>query len=207
VFTTASGLCALAPHVEALTVFRVLQGIAGGLLIPAGMTILGQAAGSARMGRVMSTSAVPAILAPAVGPVIGALLIAHLSWHWLFLVNLPIGALGLILGRRVLPRGNRVIGDHIDLPGLLLVVAGLPLLIYGITQTAQRQTLVDVTVLLPLLSGVATLVAFTRRSLRRKAPLLDLRLIKNRVYAAASFEVLFNGAALFGGMIVMPLYL
>jgi EmrB/QacA subfamily drug resistance transporter len=205
-FTLASGLCAVAPGIQALIAFRVLQGITGGLLIPAGMTVLGQAAGPTRMGRVMTTSAVPAILAPAVGPVIGALLIAHLSWHWLFLINLPIGALGVIIGWRTVPRGDRVAGDHIDLPGLLLVVAGLPLLIYAITQAAQQRTLTDATVLLPMLSGIAALAAFTRRSLRRKSPLLDLRLVTNRVYAAASFEVLFNGAALFGGMIVMPLY-
>lgn len=129
---------------------------------------------------------------------IGALFIAHLSWHWLFLINLPIGALGMILGWRAVPRG-----DRIDLSGLLLVSAGLPLLIYGITQAAQQRTLLDATVVLPILSGAATLAAFTRRSLRRESPLLDLRLVTNRVYAGASVEVLFNGAALFGGMIVM----
>lgn len=205
-FTLTSGLCAIAPNVQALIVFRVLQGIAGGLLIPAGMTVLGQAAGPARMGRVMATSAVPAIIAPAAGPVIGALLIANLSWHWLFLINLPIGALGMIFAWRTVPRGERVAGDRIDLPGLLLVGVGLPLLIYGITAAAQQGTLVDPGVLVPMLSGIAALVAFTRRSLRRESPLLDLRLVTNRVYAAASVEVLFTGAALFGGMIVMPLY-
>jgi EmrB/QacA subfamily drug resistance transporter len=205
-FTVASGLCAIAPSIEALIAFRAFQGIAGGLLIPAGMTILGQAAGPARMGRVMSTSAVPAILAPAAGPVIGALLIAQLSWHWLFLINLPIGTLGLILGWRTVPRGDQVTGDRIDLAGLGLVVAGLPLLIFGITRAAELQTVLAVTVLAPLLAGITALALFTRRCLRRESPLLDLRLVRNRVYAAASFEVLFNGAALFGGMIVMPLY-
>jgi len=205
-FTIASGLCAIAPNIEALIALRVLQGIAGGLLIPAGMTIIAQAAGPARMGRVMSISAVPAILAPAVGPVIGALLIAQLSWHWLFLINLPIGALGLILGWRMVPGGDRDPSARIDLPGLVLVGAGLPLVIYAITLTAEQRTLLDSTVLVPMVAGVAALAAFARRSLRRESPLLDLRLVKNRVYAAASVEVLFGGAALFGGLIVMPLY-
>ncbi len=205
-FTVVSGLCAIAPSIGALIAFRVLQGVAGGLLIPAGMTIVAQAAGRARMGRVMSTSAVPAILAPAFGPVIGALLIAQLSWHWLFLINLPIGALGLILGWRTVASGDRDPSARIDVASLVLVGAGLPLVIYAITQAAELSTLLDATVLAPLVAGVAALAAFARRSLRREVPLLDLRLVKNRVYAAASLEVVFGGAALFGGLIVMPLY-
>jgi EmrB/QacA subfamily drug resistance transporter len=205
-FTLTSGLCAIAPNVETLVAFRVLQGIAGGLLVPTGMTITARAAGPARMGRVLSTSAVPAILAPAVGPMIGALLIAHLSWRWLFLINLPIGVLALILGSRMVPPGDRDGAAPIDLAGLVLVGAGLPLLIYAITQAPPQRTPLTATVLVPLFAGIAALAAFTWRSLRREFPLLDLRLIRNRVYAAASVEVLFGGAALFGGLIVMPLY-
>jgi len=170
------------------------------------MTVLGQVAGPARMGRVMATSSVPAILAPAVGPVVGALLIANLSWHWLFLINVPIGIVGLVIGLRTVPRGDAVRGDRIDLPGLLLVVVGLPTLTYGVTEAAGQATLLAPTVLVPLVVGLSALAAFARRSLRSATPLLDLRLFGNRVYRAAAFEVLFNGAALFGGLIVMPLY-
>ncbi len=170
------------------------------------MTITAQAAGPARMGRVMSTSAVPAILAPALGPVLGALLIANLSWHWLFLINVPIGVLGLVLGWRMVPAGDRASAERLDVIGLLLVGAGLPLVIYAITAAAQQRTVSDLAVLLPLVAGLGALSAFTRRSLRHESPLLDLRLVKNRVYAAATVEVLFGGAALFGGLIVMPLY-
>lgn len=205
-FTIASALCALAPGIGALIAFRVLQGLAGGFLVPAGMTVLGQVAGPARMGRVLATSSVPAILAPAVGPVVGALLVAHLSWHWLFLINVPIGLVGLVIGLRTVPRGEPVAGGHIDIIGLLLVVVGLPALTYGITEAAGRATLLAPAVLVPLLGGLAALAAFTRRSLRSAVPLLDLHLFGNRVYRAAAFEVLFNGAALFGGLIVMPLY-
>lgn len=205
-FTLASGVCSVASTVEMLIVFRAFQGLAGGLLIPAGMTLLGQAAGPARMGRVLSTSAVPAILAPAVGPVIGAMLIAHLSWHWLFLINLPIGALGLVLGLRVVPHGDRVTGDRIDLAGLIMIGGGLPLLVYGISRAAQQDTLIDGSVAAPVLLGAVGLLLFVRRCVRRASPLLDLRLFTNRVFIAASAEVLFGGAALFGGMIIMPLY-
>ena len=195
-FTVASALCAAAQSVEVLIAFRVVQGIAGGLLVPAGMAILGQAAGKARMGRVMSTSAIPAILAPAIGPVVGALLIAHLSWQWMFLINVPIGVVGLVLGLRAVPRGERAGGEPLDVLGLVLVGAGLPALIQGVTGGST----------VALTAGVAALVAFVVRSLRRPAPLLDLRLFRVGGYAAAGFVVMVNGAALFGGMIVMPLY-
>ncbi len=91
-FTVLSGLCALAPSLPALIVARVLQGAAGGLLVPAGQTVLGRAAGPGRMGRVMNTAGIAVVLAPAIGPTIGGLLIENLSWHWLFLVNVPVGS-------------------------------------------------------------------------------------------------------------------
>ena len=205
-FTATSALCALAPDVGWLIAFRGLQGVAGGLLVPSGMTVLGQAAGPSRMGRVMATTSVPAILAPAVGPVVGALLISQFSWHWLFLINVPIGVLGLVVGLRTVPRGQTVGTGRIDLPALALVAAGLPLLTYAITEAAAQRTLVAPAVALPLVAGFVALALFARRSLRSAAPLLDLWLFRNRVYAAASFEVFFNGAAMFGGLIVMPLY-
>jgi len=204
-FTMASGLCALAPTVEVLVAFRVLQGLAGGLLVPAGMTILGQVAGPARMGRVMATTSVPAILAPAVGPVVGALLLSNLSWQWLFLVNLPVGALGLLLGLRVVPRGKRAPGDRLDVPGLVLVALGLPLLTYAITGLTEQQAISTAPVAAAAL-GLLALIGFIARSRATPSPLSDLGLFASRVYRSAAFEVFFNGAVLFGGLIVMPLY-
>jgi EmrB/QacA subfamily drug resistance transporter len=205
-FTVASALCALAPGITTLIIARVLQGIAGGLLIPAGMTILGQVAGPGRMGRVIAISSVPAILAPAIGPVVGALLIAHLTWHWLFLVNVPIGILGLLVGLRWVPRGERGAAGPLDLPSLALVVAGLPLTVYAITEATRLRSVLVATVWIPLVTGVVALVLFVLRSLRSAEPLMDLRLGRDRVYAAACAEVFFASAALFGGLIVMPLY-
>ncbi|HYO18558.1 MAG TPA: DHA2 family efflux MFS transporter permease subunit, partial [Dermatophilaceae bacterium] len=205
-FTIASGLCALAPSLGLLVAFRVLQGAAGGLLVSAGITILAQVAGPARMGRILAVIGVPTVLATALGPTLGALLIAHWSWPWLFLINLPIGAVGLLLGLRFVPRGDRAPTTPIDLPGLVLIAAGVPLLTYGITQAAARQSLTAPAVLGPLVAGAVVIALFVRRSLRRTSPLLDLRLFTNRVFAAAAFQMVFGGAALFGGMIVMPLY-
>ncbi len=122
------------------------------------------------------------------------------------MINLPIGAVAVLLGVRFVPRGEQATTGPLDLPGLVLVAAGLPLLTYGITQAAQRQSVTALAALLPLLTGAAALILFTRRSLHRTSPLLDLRLFTNRVYTAAACQTVFGGAALFGGQIVMPLY-
>jgi EmrB/QacA subfamily drug resistance transporter len=205
-FTLTSGLCALSPGVAALIIFRALQGVAGGLLVSVGMAILADAAGRERLGRVMAIVNVPTVLAPALGPTIGALLIDWGSWRWLFLLNVPIGILALAFGIRSIPRGARSAGARLDVPGLLLVGAGLPLLIYGITAAAGHRSLAAPAVALSLAGGLATLTAFAYRSLRRTEPLLNLRLFANRAYTAALTARFFGGVSLFGGVIVMPLY-
>lgn len=206
-FTATSALCALAPDIGMLVTARVLQGVAGGALVPTGMTILGQAAGPHRMGRVISISSVPAILAPAVGPVVGALLISNLSWHWLFLVNVPVGLLGLALGLHRVPRGELGDPGRLDVPGLALVMFGLPLLVLSIAEATDRTIqLRPLAVWLPAIAGVGALTLFVRRSLGHPAPLMDLRPLGDRVFRAAAAEVFFLGAALFGGLIVLPLY-
>ena len=205
-FTITSALCALAPGIGTLIVARVLQGITGGLLIPSGMAILGQLAGRGGMGRLIATSNVPAILAPAIGPVVGALLIANLSWHWLFLINVPIGALGLAAGLRWVPRGERGEAGRLDVLSLVLVVVGLPLMVFAITEAADRRSVGAPTVWIPLVAGLLALGVFARRSLRTAQPLMDLRLSRSRVFGSAAVAVFFTSAALFGGLIVMPLY-
>lgn len=205
-FTVTSVLCGLSPNAWALIVTRVLQGLTGGLLIPSGMAILGQVAGQARMGRVIAISSVPSILAPAFGPIIGALLIDRFSWHWLFLINLPVGVVGLLLAWRLVPRGAATQTGPLDVPGLLLIALGLPLFTYAVAAVAQQQNLFTPSVATPLVVAVVVLALFVRRSLRIPAPLLDLRLAKDRVFAAAASTVVFSSAALFGGLIVMPLF-
>jgi EmrB/QacA subfamily drug resistance transporter len=205
-FTFSSALCAFAPDIGLLIAARALQGLTGGLLIPAGMAVLGGLAGPGGMGRMVAISSVPAILAPAFGPVLGALLIASLSWHWLFLLNVPIGLVGLLAGWRWVPRGDPdpAVG-RLDVAGLASVGVGLPLTVYALTEVTGADVTAPAT-WLPLLVGTVLLACFVRRSLRSDHPLLDLRLVRNRVFAAASAEVVFGGAALFGGLVVMPLY-
>ena len=129
-FAITSALCGAAWSAESLIAFRVLQGIAGGMIMPIGMITLAQAAGPERMGRVMSVVGVPMLLAPVLGPVLGG---AHrrraCRWRWIFFVNLPIGVVGLVLAARLMPaergRGARGAGPaELDRRGLALLSPG-----------------------------------------------------------------------------------
>ena len=102
-FTAGSALCGLATSTTELIVFRVLQGVGGGMILPIGQLMMAEAAGPKRMGRVMSIVAVPAMLAPILGPTIGGLIVENASWRWIFYVNVPIGVIAVIAALRVLP--------------------------------------------------------------------------------------------------------
>jgi len=205
-FTAASGLCALAPSVDWLIVLRVVQGLTAGVLVPAGQTLLGQAAGPQRLGRVMGVLGIAVSLAPAVGPVVGALVLDATAWPWLFWINVPIGVAGVLLGLRVVPRGERGGAPRLDWSGLGLVSLALPLLVYAATAAGQGSALGDTPVLAPLLIGAAALLAFGLHARRHAEPLLDLRLYGRPVFAAASAAAAFTGAALFGAGLLFPLY-
>jgi EmrB/QacA subfamily drug resistance transporter len=203
-FTVASGLCALAGDLGWLVALRVVQGISAGLLVPAGQTIIGQQVGPQRLGRVMSILGIAVSSGPAIGPTVGGLLLNSLSWQWLFLINVPIGVVGLALGLKYVPRGDRGDVPRLDWTGFALIGVGLPMFVYAVTMWGEKATLASASVLAPLVIGVAGLVAFGAR--RRRHPLLDLRLFRDPVYAAASTSSAFIGAAMFGAMLLLPLY-
>lgn len=205
-FTAVSGACASAGTVEALIVLRIVQGLFAGLLIPAGQTVLGQAVGPHRLGRVMATLGIAVTLAPVLGPVIGGLVLHVASWPWLFLINLPIGAVGLLLGWRYIPRGSTTPAGRLDVPGLLLVSTGLPLLVYALTAWSERRALTVVPVGLPLVAGVALLALSIWHARRTAAPVLNLRLLTRPVYTTAVAVAAVTGASLFGAGLLLPLY-
>lgn len=184
----------------------MVQGLAAGLLVPAGQTILGQAVGPARLGRVMAVLGIAVSFGPATGPALGGLLIADLSWRWLFGVSVPIAAAGLVAGWRVVPRGEPAHAGTLDGIGLVLAGVGLPALIYAVTAYGELGTAGSARVVVPAILTLATLAAFTRRSLRHPAPLTDLRLLRSRTFAAAGAATTVTGAAMFGiVLLLLPL--
>jgi EmrB/QacA subfamily drug resistance transporter len=205
-FTLGSLLCGLAWSTESLIVARVLQGVGGGLVLPVGQIILVKAAGPRALPRLMSFIGVPIILAPVFGPTLGGLLVEHAGWEWIFLVNIPIGVLAVVAGLKLLPKDAPEGAGRLDVLGLALVAAGLVGITYGLAETGVTGSLTSDRVLLPFLAGLILVAVFIVRSLRIPEPLLDLRLFTNRAFSAAAVTTLCLGAALFGAMILMPLY-
>jgi EmrB/QacA subfamily drug resistance transporter len=206
-FLAGSALCGLAWSTESLIVFRVLQGFGGGMILPVGQAILAQAAGPQRMGRVMSVIGVPTLLGPILGPVIGGLIVDNFSWRWIFFVNLPVGAVALALAYRILPSaevaGRRAV---LDVRGLLLLSPGLVLLIYGLSEYGTHGSL-EGTVLLGLGAGVLLIAGFVRHAFRAAGQaLIDVRLFRDRAFAAAAGTTFIFGVSLFGAMLILPLY-
>src|SRR5690349_11473343 len=139
-FVLGSALCASAWSIEALIGFRVLQGLGGGMLMPLGMTIMTRAAGPKRMGRLMAILGIPMLLGPIGGPILGGWLIDAASWHWIFLINLPIGIGALIYAWVVLPSDSPQPSESFDFLGMLMMSPGLALLLYGVSSIPGEGT-------------------------------------------------------------------
>jgi EmrB/QacA subfamily drug resistance transporter len=205
-FTAGSILCGVATSATELIVFRVLQGIGGGLILPIGQLIMASAAGPRRMGRVMSVIAVPAMLAPIFGPALGGVILDNASWRWIFFVNAPIGVVAFVTALRGLPDPDREPAGRLDVLGLGLLGVGMPLLTYGLAEVGITGSFSAAKVVGPILGGIALIAAFVVHALRSDRPLLDIRLYSRSTFASASITTFCLGAALFGAMILMPLY-
>lgn len=205
-FLAGSALSGAAWSAESLIFFRILQGLGGGMIMPAGMTILARAAGPERIGRVMSVVGAPMLLGPILGPVLGGWLVDDVSWRWIFYVNLPIGAVALALAFRILPTDKPQPSQRLDWRGLLLLSPGLSLLVYGLSEIASHGSIGAVQAWAPALAGLLLLAAFWRHALRASQPLIDLRLFRDRTVGAPAIAMLLFACAFFGTMLIVPLY-
>ncbi len=206
-FLLGSILCGAAWSVDALIGFRVLQGFGGGMIMPVGQAILARAAGPQRMGRVMSIVGVPMLLGPVLGPVIGGLLVEYTTWRWIFFVNVPIGALALVLAWRLLPRQEVDRDEKLDVRGLVLLSPGLALLVYGLSAAGSGGGFGGTRTVVGLALGAGLVAAFVLHARRRgEAALLDVGLFRRRAFTGAAATSFLFGVAIFGVMILLPLY-
>jgi EmrB/QacA subfamily drug resistance transporter len=206
-FALGSVLSGLAWSAESLIFFRILQGFGGGMILPAGMTILTRAAGTDRIGRVMAVIGIPMLLGPIFGPILGGWLVDDFSWRWIFFINIPIAIAALALASRVLPRDVPRAEERLDWVGLALLSPGLAAVIYGLAQSASAGGFDQPEVFGPIAAGLVLLALFVRHALRTTDPLIDLRLFQNRTFSVASATLVLAIIAVFGGMLLLPLYL
>ncbi|AHK33311.1 multidrug resistance transporter [Rhodococcus opacus PD630] len=200
-FVLGSVLCSFAWDITSLIGFRVLQGLGGGMLMPLGMTIMTKAAGPDRVGRVMAVLGIPMLLGPIGGPILGGWLIEAASWHWIFLINVPIGIVALTAAFIILPSDKASPSESFDFLGMLLLSPGLALFLFGVSSIPEVGTVAAARVLVPGVIGLALIIAFVFHALRKDHPLIDLHLFKNRqlsvaVITTSLFIVAFMGAGL-----------
>ena len=207
-FTLGSALCAAAQSIEMLITFRVLQGLGGGMLMPLGMTIMTRAAGPHRMGRLMAVLGIPMLLGPIMGPILGGWLIEHASWHWIFLINLPLGVGAMVYAWFVLEKDAPQPSESFDFLGMALMSPGLALFLYGVSSIpgAANGDYGYTRVWVTAITGVLLVVAFVFHSFRPEHPLLDLRLFKNRNLTVSIITMFMFVAAFFGGLLLVPTY-
>jgi len=206
-FLAASVLAAVAWDAASLIAFRVLQGAAGGLLMPMMTTLVMQAAAGKGLARVMSVISLPAVLGPILGPVLGGIVLDALDWHWLFLITVPFSLAGILLALRYLPKDDAATPAPLDGVGFVLMAFGLAAVLFGLSNASSDGGFLHADVLLPASAGVIAIAAFAWWTLRRRTePLVDLRLLRHRPLSSSTLLLFLSGFALYGAMLLIPLY-
>ncbi|MGX6447688.1 MFS transporter, partial [Patulibacter sp. S7RM1-6] len=203
-FGATSVLCALAPTIELLVVGRALQGVAGALLTPAALAVIVSVFPEGERNRAIGTWTAWSGIGVAAGPVAGGWLVDVASWHWVFLVNVPLVLATLALVVRAVPAGDRADGAarRLDVPGAVLCAAGLG----GVTFALIQQPLSgwgSPSVWGAAVAGVALLAAFAVHERRAADPMLPLALFRRRNFAWGNLETLL----MYGGLSLMSFYL
>ncbi|MGA9276299.1 DHA2 family efflux MFS transporter permease subunit [Ilumatobacter sp.] len=206
VFVVASGLCGAAPNLEALITFRVLQGLGAGLITPIGSAMLFRAFPLAERSTATVGVLSVAVVAPAIGPVLGGVLVDNISWRWIFFVNLPIGALALTLAVIWLREEIQAAAGRLDVRGLVLSATGVSLLIYTLSTGPEQGWLSTQTIATGAI-GVAAIVGLIVIELGLDQPLLQLRLFANQLFRVVNISAAMVYAGFFGWIFVLPLYM
>ncbi|QMU68125.1 MDR family MFS transporter [Streptacidiphilus sp. P02-A3a] len=205
VFTLASLLCGTAQTLDQLSLYRVAQGAGGGMLTPVGMTMLFRAFPQEERMRASRVLMIPTAVAPALGPVLGGWLVDSLSWHWVFIVNVPIGAAAMAFGLLNLPDFRTERAGRFDPAGFLLAAVGFGGVMYALAEGAGKGWGTP-GIVGPAVVGAVALVALVVVELRLAEPMLDLRLFKDRLFRTVNLLSLASGAAFLGMLYVFPLY-
>ncbi len=205
-FTCASALCGLSQSILELVLFRVLQGAGGGMLAPTGMAMLYRAFPPAQRARLARILVIPTVMAPALGPLVGGALVDSLSWRWVFFVNVPIGLAALLFSALKLPEHRARAGERFDLPGFLLAASGFGLFLYALSEAATLGWTSPL-ILTTGIAGAGLIAALLWVELHAAVPMIDFRLLGNRLFGVMNLSSLFGAAGFLGLLFVSPIWL
>jgi EmrB/QacA subfamily drug resistance transporter len=206
VFTLASLWCGLASSGDMLIAARVVQGVGAALMNPATLSIIAATFPPRERGMAIGIWAGVSALALAIGPLVGGLLTQHLSWHWIFFVNVPVGVLGIAASYLLIRESKDETHESLDLPGLATSALGLFALTYGLIE-ANHYGWGSARIVGSFVVAAVSLVAFVVIEQRRRAPMLDLSLFRSGTYAGANVAMLLVALAMFGVFFFVSLYM
>ncbi len=206
VFTVASLLCTLAWNIESLILFRALQGVGGGMLTPVGTAMVFRAFPAEERSKASGLMVIPTTVAPASGPVLGGFLIDYISWEWIFLVNVPIGVLGFVVAARWLKEHREPNPGSLDVPGFVLAASGMGSLLYALAEAGSKGW-TSAPVIGFGTAGLALLVAFVFAELRAPQPMIDVRLLKDRLFRACNAAQFIGMTGFSASLFLLPIML
>jgi DHA2 family multidrug resistance protein len=212
IFTISSFLCALAPSLPLLILCRILQGAGGGGLQPSEQAILADTFSAKQRGMAFAMYGMAVVVAPAIGPTLGGWITDNYSWHWIFLINVPIGIVSLMLTHRVVQDPaylrNMVRSNiRVDYIGISLIVVGVGFLQYVLDKGQENDWFSSRIILVSLIIAIVALVALVIRELMHENPIMDLRLLGKRNFATAVTFSFILGIVLNGSTILLPQFL
>jgi EmrB/QacA subfamily drug resistance transporter len=205
-FTTSSALCGLSQNIGELIAFRVLQGVGGGMLTPVGTAMLYRAFKPYERAKASAVLSVPTMIAPTLGPILGGLLVDKVSWRWIFYVNLPVGIAAFVFALFFLREQKQEHAGRFDLPGFLFSGAGLALVLFALSRGPDYGW-TSPGVVGPGIAGAALFAALVLVELRVPEPMLDLRLLGNRMFRNANTVMFVSSAGMLGVLFLLPLFL
>ena len=206
VFALSSLLCGLAPDAHVLIAARAVQGVGAALMMPATLAIISATFPPKERGLAIGIWAGVSAMALAIGPLVGGLLTEHVDWSWIFYINVPIGALGIVAGRIIIQESrdmSRV--QSLDVPGLVTNAAALFALTFGLIE-ANRYGWTSPTILALFAAAAAGLAAFAAIEHRRRAPMLDLSLFRSSTFTGANIVAFLVTLAMFGVFFFMSIF-
>jgi EmrB/QacA subfamily drug resistance transporter len=206
IFTTASALCGLSTSLGELIGFRIMQGAGGGLLTPVGMAMLYRTFPPRERVGVARILMFATILGPALGPILGGLLIEKLSWRWAFYVNVPVGLTALLVGLLFLEEHREPDAGSFDIPGFLLAGVGFGLFMYALSEGPSHGW-TEPQILVTGVVGLVVLIAFVLVELHVANPMAQLRLLGNRLFRSTLLVSFFATAGFIGVLFLVPLFL
>ncbi|HEX7055983.1 MAG TPA: MDR family MFS transporter [Bacilli bacterium] len=209
IFVTGSGLCATATTMEQLIAYRALQGIGGGMIMPLTQTIVGDIFTAEQRARWQGVFGAIFGLSSVIGPLLGGFLVDNISWHWIFLINVPFGLLSAILLYAGLK--HEIVGDakagNIDWPGIAVFVPALVLMLLWLSFGGDKFAWNSFTSYALIISSLILTIIFAMVETKAAQPIIDMRLFKNRVFTVTNVLGLLLGFGMFGAIMFVPMFM